>query len=160
MQQSVSKGKRLPSLFSTTDESYHANLRRSVNNAFSMSQLVQYEPAVTETVEVFLNQTDKLYAKPGQVCDFAQWLQYFAFDVSSLRELTEGCRSYHLAGHRANHLQQAAWLRGEKRRHRRYGRISRKVIFLRCTGKYRNQKKSARVEVADYSSLGWANALA
>ncbi|KAG9776578.1 benzoate 4-monooxygenase cytochrome-like protein P450, partial [Aureobasidium melanogenum] len=81
VQQSVSKGKRLPSLFSTTDESYHANLRRSVNNAFSMSQLVQYEPAVTETVEVFLNQTDKLYAKPGQVCDFAQWLQYFAFDV-------------------------------------------------------------------------------
>ncbi|EXJ89042.1 hypothetical protein A1O3_02106 [Capronia epimyces CBS 606.96] len=81
VQQSVSKGKRLPSLFSTTDESYHANLRRSVNNAFSMSQLVQYEPAVTETVEVFLDQTDRLYAKPDQVCDFAQWLQYFAFDV-------------------------------------------------------------------------------
>lgn len=46
-----------------------------------MSQLVQYEPAVTETVEVFLDQTDRLYAKPDQVCDFAQWLQYFAFDV-------------------------------------------------------------------------------
>ncbi|KIX02044.1 uncharacterized protein Z518_07983 [Rhinocladiella mackenziei CBS 650.93] len=81
VQQGVSKGKRLPSLFSTVDESYHANLRRSVNNAFSMSQLVQYEPAVNETVEVFLDQTDRLYAKPDNVCDFAEWLQYFAFDV-------------------------------------------------------------------------------
>jgi cytochrome P450 len=82
VQQAVSQGKRLPSLFSTTDESYHANLRRSVNNAFSMSQLVQYEPAVTETVEIFLDQTDKLFAETGKVCDFAEWLQYFAFDVS------------------------------------------------------------------------------
>ena len=47
-----------------------------------MSQLVQYEPAVTETVEIFLDQTDKLFAKPNKVCDFAEWLQYFAFDVS------------------------------------------------------------------------------
>ena len=81
MQQGVSKGKRLPSLFSTTNETYHANLRRSVNNAFSMSQLVQYEPGVTECIEVFLDQTEKLFAKPQRVCDFAEWLQYFAFDV-------------------------------------------------------------------------------
>ncbi|KEF58631.1 uncharacterized protein A1O9_06557 [Exophiala aquamarina CBS 119918] len=81
VQQAVSQGKRLPSLFSTVDESYHANLRRSVNNAFSMSQLVQYEPAVNETVELFLNQTEKIYAKTNKVCDFAEWLQFFAFDV-------------------------------------------------------------------------------
>ncbi|KAK6371295.1 hypothetical protein LTS17_009026 [Exophiala oligosperma] len=81
VQQAVKEGKRLPSLFSTTDESYHANLRRSVNNAFSMSQLVQYEPAVNETIEIFLDQTDKLYAKPNRICDFAEWLQFFAFDV-------------------------------------------------------------------------------
>ncbi|KAJ9608495.1 hypothetical protein H2200_007483 [Cladophialophora chaetospira] len=81
VQQGVSQGKRLPSLFSTTDEAYHANLRRSVNNAFAMSQLVQYEPGVTECVEVFLDQTEKLYGKTGDVCDFAEWLQFFAFDV-------------------------------------------------------------------------------
>lgn len=85
VQMGVSKGKRLPSLFSTTDESYHANLRRSVNNAFAMSQLVQYEPGVTECVEVFLDQTEKLFAKTGKVCDFAEWLQYFAFDVSYIQ---------------------------------------------------------------------------
>lgn len=46
-----------------------------------MSTLVQYEPLVNEVIDVFLNQTDRLYAAPGQVCDFAKWLQFFAFDV-------------------------------------------------------------------------------
>jgi cytochrome P450 len=77
----VSKGRRLPSLFSTTDEAFHANLRRSVNNAFSMSTLIQYEPLVDDVIQVFLNQTERLFAEPGRICDFAKWLQFFAFDV-------------------------------------------------------------------------------
>ncbi len=77
----VSKGKKLPSLFSTTDEIFHADLRRSVNGAFSMSALVQYETFVDEVTEVFLNQTEKLFAGPNEVCDFAEWLQFYAFDV-------------------------------------------------------------------------------
>lgn len=47
-----------------------------------MSQLVNYEPSVTETVELFLDQTEKVYASTNKVCDFAEWLQFFAFDVS------------------------------------------------------------------------------
>ncbi|KAI9838022.1 MAG: hypothetical protein M1819_006176 [Sarea resinae] len=81
VQQGVSRGKILPSLFSTTDESYHAQFRRSVNGAFSMSQVVQYEPLVDSTIEVFLNRTDELFAKTGATCDFMRWLQYFAADV-------------------------------------------------------------------------------
>ena len=81
VQMTVSKGEPLPSLFSTLDESFHANLRRSVNHAFSMSSLVQYEPMVNETIELFLNQTAALFASPDQTCDFARWLQFFAFDV-------------------------------------------------------------------------------
>jgi cytochrome P450 len=81
VQQSVSAGHRLPSLFSTTDNTFHANLRRSINSAFSMSTLVQYEPFVDSTTSLFLSQTDKLYASPGITCDFARWLQFYAFDV-------------------------------------------------------------------------------
>ena len=77
----MSHGERLPSLFSTTDEVYHAQLRRCVNNAFSMSALVQYEPSVDIVTESFLAQTQKLYASTRVVCDFAQWLQFYAFDV-------------------------------------------------------------------------------
>lgn len=46
-----------------------------------MTSLIQYEPRVNETVRVFLEQTDTLYAAPGNVCNFILWLQYFAFDV-------------------------------------------------------------------------------
>ena len=81
VQQALSNGERLPSLFSTTDEAYHAQLRRSVNNAFSMSALVQYEPFVDETTEKFLDQTTALFVSKNAVCDFAEWLQFYAFDV-------------------------------------------------------------------------------
>lgn len=82
VQQSVSNGHRLPSLFSTTSEPFHAQLRRSVNSAFSMSSLVQYEPLVTRTTEIFLTRTADLFASSsGPSCDFAKWLQFYAFDV-------------------------------------------------------------------------------
>ncbi|KAB8229879.1 cytochrome P450 [Aspergillus alliaceus] len=81
VQMTVSKGEPLPSLFSTLDERFHAELRRSVNHAFSMSSLVQYEPLVDETTLLFLDQTDRLFARRDAVCDFARWLQFFAFDV-------------------------------------------------------------------------------
>ncbi|KAI9840563.1 MAG: hypothetical protein M1837_001543 [Sclerophora amabilis] len=90
VQQAISRGKRLPSLFSTTDEGYHAALRRSVNSAFSMSTLIQYEQFVDSTTEKFLDQTERCYAGGGRICDFAQWLQFYAFDV--IGELTYGKR--------------------------------------------------------------------
>ncbi|KAL8720086.1 MAG: hypothetical protein Q9225_002993 [Loekoesia sp. 1 TL-2023] len=77
----MAKGSRLPSLFSTTDEQYHAQLRRSVNSAFSMSALVQYEPFVDDTTSKFLDQTEALFLSKHAVCDFAEWLQWYAFDV-------------------------------------------------------------------------------
>lgn len=48
-----------------------------------MSAMVQYEPQVNETVEAFLKKTEELYTNnvQGKVCDFAEWLQFFAFDV-------------------------------------------------------------------------------
>jgi hypothetical protein len=81
VQQSVAQGRRLPSLFSTTSEPFHSQLRRSVNSAFSMSTLIQYEPFVDSTTELFLSQTEKIYAECGVGCDFSRWLQFYAFDV-------------------------------------------------------------------------------
>ncbi|KAK5107477.1 hypothetical protein LTR62_001095 [Meristemomyces frigidus] len=81
VQQAVAKGARLPSLFSTTDEDFHAKYRRCVNSAFAMSSLVGYEPLVDSTTDAFIEQTEVRYAGTGRVCDFARWLQFFAFDV-------------------------------------------------------------------------------
>lgn len=46
-----------------------------------MSALVQYEPNVNQVIELFIERTRQTYAASGKVCDFALWLQYFAFDV-------------------------------------------------------------------------------
>ncbi|KAB5572301.1 cytochrome P450 [Coniochaeta sp. 2T2.1] len=81
VQMQISRGKILQSLFGTTDNDYHARLRRTVSNAFSMSTMVQYEPRVDETARVFLSQTSRLFAQLGAKCEFVKWLQYFAFDV-------------------------------------------------------------------------------
>lgn len=48
-----------------------------------MSALVQYEPQVNDTVEQFLRKTEEFYTNGASktLCDFAEWLQFFAFDV-------------------------------------------------------------------------------
>ena len=84
VQQTISKGKRLYTLFTSTDEKFHAKLRRAVANAYSMSSLVQFEPLVDSTIEVFLKELGSRFGdKSGEegVCDFGTWLQYYAFDV-------------------------------------------------------------------------------
>ena len=76
-----SSGERLPSLFSTTDNQYHADLRRCVDGALFMNSLVHYEPSVDIITEKFLNRTEALFSSRNAVCDFAEWLQFFAFDI-------------------------------------------------------------------------------
>lgn len=79
----------LPSLLSTTDEPFHASLRRAVSNVFSLSSLLQYEPLVYSTTSEFLRQLQSRFADkegPEGILDFARWLQYYAFDV--IGELT------------------------------------------------------------------------
>ncbi|KAI1178377.1 cytochrome P450 [Nemania sp. FL0916] len=90
VQQGVSKGRGLATLFSTTDNNFHAQLRRCVNSAFSMSALVQYEPFVNNTIKLFFEQTERLYANNSEGCDFVRWLQFYAFDV--IGEVTYGKR--------------------------------------------------------------------
>ncbi|KAJ5331864.1 hypothetical protein N7476_001647 [Penicillium atrosanguineum] len=81
VQQSIAKGHRLQSLFSSTDNDFHSRFRRCVNSAFAMSALVQYEPFVDNTTKLFLEQTKKLFVDNPEGCDFTQWLQFYAFDV-------------------------------------------------------------------------------
>lgn len=46
-----------------------------------MSSLVQYEPSVDIVTERFLDQTEALFSSKNAICNFAQWLQFLAFDV-------------------------------------------------------------------------------
>ncbi|SMR42047.1 unnamed protein product [Zymoseptoria tritici ST99CH_3D1] len=86
VQRAVAGGRALPSLFATKDEGYHARYRRCINSAFSMSSLIEYEPLVDSTMNVFIEQTKRRYCDTGLTCKFSQWLQFYAFDV--IGELT------------------------------------------------------------------------
>ena len=46
-----------------------------------MSSLVQYEPSVDIVTEKFLDQTEALFSSKNAICNFAEWLQFLAFDV-------------------------------------------------------------------------------
>lgn len=85
VQQVLAHGKRLQSLFNTTDEKHHAKLRRAIANAFSMSNVTQFEPLVDSTIATFTTAMEERFVN-RKTCDFGEWLHFFAFDV--LGELT------------------------------------------------------------------------
>ncbi|KAH7133758.1 pisatin demethylase [Dactylonectria macrodidyma] len=89
VQQTTTKGTPLQSMFNTTDNKFHAKLRRAVSNAYAMSTLVNFEPLVDSTSAEFLKQLKERYAnRSGDAgeCDLGKWLQFYAFDV--IGELT------------------------------------------------------------------------
>ncbi|KAF2133633.1 pisatin demethylase [Dothidotthia symphoricarpi CBS 119687] len=84
VQQTLSNGVALKTLFTSTDEAFHAKLRRAVNNAYAMTSLVQFEPLVDSTTSEFLAQMEERYANrkdSSGIVDFGEWLQFYAFDV-------------------------------------------------------------------------------
>lgn len=111
VQATIAKGRTLQSLFNTRNEEFHARLRRAVASGYAMSTLVEFEPLVEETIAVFLGEIERRYVcfvdsatsdgsegaergvkrsrsrrQHNKVCDFGQWLQFYAFDV--IGELT------------------------------------------------------------------------
>ncbi|KGO43608.1 Cytochrome P450 [Penicillium expansum] len=85
VQQQLAKGRPTPTLFTTTDENFHAAIKRPVSSAYSMSTLTEFEPFVDKTIHTLFGKLDEFVAE-AKVCDIAAWLQYYAFDV--IGELT------------------------------------------------------------------------
>lgn len=48
---------------------------------YGMSKVVSFEPKVKSTMECFFKRLDIVFADKDQVCNFAFWLQAFAFNV-------------------------------------------------------------------------------
>ncbi|KAJ5962596.1 pisatin demethylase [Penicillium viridicatum] len=67
-------------LFSTRDEKFHRDQKRPVANAYSMTSLLELEPAVDSCSEIFMSQLSK-FADQNAPVDLGIWLQYYAFDV-------------------------------------------------------------------------------
>ncbi|KAJ5590692.1 hypothetical protein N7450_004664 [Penicillium hetheringtonii] len=85
VQQQLAKGKPTPTLFTTTNEDFHAAIKRPIAAAYSMSTLTEFEPFVDKTIHTFFKRMDD-FVENRETCDIATWLQYYAFDV--IGELT------------------------------------------------------------------------
>lgn len=73
-------GTVLENVSSTRSEGIHRDLRRLVAHTYSLSTLVEYEPLVDSTSQVFMKQMDR-FSETREVCPFGSWLQMYAFDV-------------------------------------------------------------------------------
>ena len=65
------------------NEKRHGVTRRKVASLYSMSNLVQFEPFVSDCSELLIGHLKKL-AQSGQSFNFQHWLQCYAFDVIGL----------------------------------------------------------------------------
>ncbi|CAK3813726.1 cytochrome P450 pisatin demethylase [Lecanosticta acicola] len=76
-------------LFSTTDRTVHAAMRRRVANMYSLSTIKSYEPGVDNCIRILIKCFDE-FAETGKVFDPQHWMQCYAFDV--IGEITFGHR--------------------------------------------------------------------
>lgn len=79
-------GQFTPSLFTTLDETYHSKYKRPIANAYSMSNLVDFEPLIDSTSALFMSRLDEFVASK-ETFNFGQWLQMYAFDVMCVLSL-------------------------------------------------------------------------
>ena len=79
--EAVYKGKTLANLFTTRSEKYHAHLKRSSVNAYSMMTLADLEPYVQNVIQLFLRRIDEVSEGGNKPFDIGTWVQYFAFDA-------------------------------------------------------------------------------
>lgn len=68
----------MDSLFSERDPQTHKALKSPVAQMFSMTNIRNFEPYADECTRIFM---DAMRDLEGQAVDFAQWLQWYAFDV-------------------------------------------------------------------------------
>ncbi|EXJ54980.1 uncharacterized protein A1O5_12891 [Cladophialophora psammophila CBS 110553] len=74
------EGKCTPSLFECRDEAYHAQIRKPLVNAYRMATMIDFEPAVNSTTELFMSKMDHLVVS-GKPVKLEVWLHRYAFDV-------------------------------------------------------------------------------
>lgn len=67
-------------LFSTRDPQYHREEKKKIAGAYSLTNLLESEPAVDSCTTLFMHRLDE-WASKSKPIDLGVWLQYYAFDV-------------------------------------------------------------------------------
>ncbi|KAK6383591.1 hypothetical protein LTS17_002883 [Exophiala oligosperma] len=74
------EGKPLDNMFTAVDPGLHRALRAPTVQVFSMTNLRNYEKPIDECTEILMKM---LHDVDGQVIDYTEWFQWYAFDVIS-----------------------------------------------------------------------------
>lgn len=88
------QGRRSHTLLSTMDTPWHDQQRRLIEQSFNLTNILKYEPWVTDTIRVFMQAAEARFAgKAGDegVINLHSWLGFFTADVIS--NLTYGKRT-------------------------------------------------------------------
>ena len=89
-----SGGHRMNTLLASTDSRWHDQQRRLISPCFNLSNILKYEPWVTDTIRVFLQEMDNRFVGRRDatgVVDLHKWFAFFTADVIS--NLTYGQRT-------------------------------------------------------------------
>ncbi|KAI3329533.1 cytochrome P450 [Ustulina deusta] len=76
-------------LFADRSIQRHANTRRQLQSAYSMTSLVSYEPYVDQCAEIFTQRLSEM-SEARVAVDLGHWMQCYAFDV--IGQITYGAR--------------------------------------------------------------------
>lgn len=67
-------------MFSEVDNVEHARLKRPVVRHYSVPSVLAMEPHMDKVIADFLNHLQERYVKPSKICQFGEWLGYYAWD--------------------------------------------------------------------------------
>ena len=74
-------GKKIYTLFSSTNKKWHHDLRKCINGAFTPGAAASYEYLVQYTIQAFMKRIEENHANKPHTIDLFTWFYYFSFDV-------------------------------------------------------------------------------
>ena len=86
---SVVSGVRIKNLFSHQDEQWHAKYIRPVKNHYSMTRVLELEPGVDITINLFLEKLRERFVSTGSTCDMSEYINYCKLRYSRFRHLAD-----------------------------------------------------------------------
>ncbi|KAK4096345.1 cytochrome P450 [Parathielavia hyrcaniae] len=81
---SVIDGKITYHMFSETDPTLHAQMKRPVVRHYSVPAVLVMEPLMDSVIADFIDTLQQRYVEPKKKCEFGDWLSYYAWDFMGM----------------------------------------------------------------------------
>lgn len=84
-------GSIVTNVFSTRDNTFHANKLRPVQKLYSLNAAKEFQPMMDASIETLCSQLEERFmdgANKGKTCDVADWIAFFTWDF--LGDMTLG----------------------------------------------------------------------